>query len=208
MKLSQLSDDEIRSLPLIKKLKFIFSSVYDDGENYDVAIVLGGPVNRMEERAAACARLYKEGRVKKIITSGGVKREVSCGVLITEAEHLKNLLTAYGVNEEDIILENEARTTNENMICSVICLSRYVKQAKSVVIVTSLSHLYRSLLYAKNFLPRFYGIHGYANFELTPNYNSDNVAETVSSEDVELITREIIFTRNAITAGFFEDLDI
>lgn len=208
MKLSTLTDEEIRQLALNKKLKFIFSSVGDDGENYDVAIVLGGPINRMEERAAACARLYKTGRVKKVITSGGVKREVSCGTLITEAQHLKNLLTAYGVNEEDIILENEARTTNENMICSVIHLSRLVKNAKKVVIVTSHTHLFRSLLYAKNFLPRFYKIHGYANFNVIKNYNDESETTNLPSEEIERITKEIIYVKQGITAGFFEDLDI
>lgn len=204
MKLSNLSVEEIANLKAETKVNFLLGGYVDSGETFDVAIVLGGPVNCMEERASAGAELYKSGRVKKLITSGGVKREVSCGVLLTEAEHLKNLLVAYGVNANDVVLENEARTTKENMICSTLTLSRSCKDAKKVVIVTSPNHLKRSVIYGEFFLPKCYKVYGYA----VCNKNKTLKIPPITNELIAVIDKEIRLIKEVILAGFSPDLEI
>ena len=204
MKLSNMSILDILNCNLDKKLNLLFGFFTDSNEVFDAGIVLGGPVSRMEERASAGAELYKQGCVKKLIVSGGVKREICCGITVSEAEHLKTLLVSYGVNEEDVILENEARTTKENMICSVLTLSRYVKNAKNVVIITSPCHLRRSVYLAEYFLPKCYKVYGYTNL------TSDKkiVTPKLDDEGVFDVNKEVKLIQDIIIEGFAPDVEL
>ena len=180
MKISEVTEEYLLSLTPQQKWNIVCSGVKDDGESAAVAILLGSRPQRAKERALAAAQLYREGRVKYIVPSGGVEWDVD-GEMISEACYMKRILEAGGVPSDAIILENEARTTKENMIYSTLQLNRKTKfyGDKRVIIVTSQNHMKRSIALAKTFLPRFVSVSAYPSFPDEPKEewleNEDNI---------------------------------
>jgi len=127
-------------------------------EQYDFGIVMGGgmitidkeknrPVFRDNvDRIMQAVSLYKNGRINKILISGG------SGSLIyrdmKESELLKDYLVNIGIDAEDIIIETEsdntfenARNTNEILVneypdcsCLLITSAIHMKRAKACFI--------------------------------------------------------------------------
>ena len=161
MKLSQVDMEKIYDLSVEQKTEIVFGSCADDGLTGAAAILLGGIPEVLRERAQAAAQLYLSGRVPYIIPTGGVEWDTELGRM-TEAECMSRLLREYGVPEEAIILENQARTTRENMIFCTLQLTRTLKKRVHyrVYIVTSAAHLRRSLALANLYLPRSVEIAG------------------------------------------------
>ena len=154
MKLSEIDKEALMALSDEQKWNIACGGVRDDGESAETALLLGGRPARAVERALAAARLYQEGRVNVIVASGGVEWDYQ-GERISEARLMDRILRREGVPEEAIILENEARTTIENMIYGTLQISRrYDNFLDRVIIVTSVSHMKRSLALAKALLPR------------------------------------------------------
>ncbi len=119
----------------------------------DIAIVLGGAVNaatppriapdlgEAADRVAYAAELYRSGRVKAVLVSGGNLSWGASGA--PEAEAIRALLITWGVPAQAIRTENASRTTAEN--------ARGVKAmfpqlgAASALLVTSAAHMPRAL---------------------------------------------------------------
>lgn len=154
MKFSQIDKEHLLSLPAEEKHRILYTGWADDGQPADAALLLG--TRLCEERAAAAAKLYHAGRVPYIMPSGGVEWEFD-GEMISEARYMAKLLQQAGVPEEAILLENEARTTKENMICGTLQLSRalHLQNLHRVIIVTADYHMKRSLALARCLMPRF-----------------------------------------------------
>lgn len=161
MKLSETNAACLPGLSDEQKRRIVFSNTEDDGLHYDAALVLGGRL--CEERADAAAELYHAGRTNYLMPTGGVEWDRG-GETISEALYLVRLLRERGVPEEAIHIENEARTTKENMIYCTLQLQRRlrIENVKRVCIVTSDWHLKRSVELAKFFLPRTVAVSGYA----------------------------------------------
>lgn len=120
---------------------------------YDVGIILGGftdigktPRDRVYltqavDRMMHCLYLYKQGKIKKILASGG------SGVVgykpESEAENIKKALMLCGVPEADIILDEEARNTYENALYSAAILKSQFPEGR-YLIFTSAFHCRRS----------------------------------------------------------------
>ena len=161
MKLSQCTQETIALMSVEDVAAIAYGGCRDDGETADVALLLGSsPINCLE-RAECAAELYRSGRVGIIITSGGVEWEVD-GAMITEASLMARILMENGVPEEAIVMENEARNTAENMIYGSLQITRSVgiQHIRSVCVVTSASHLRRSMELARLFLPRWIRLSG------------------------------------------------
>ena len=123
-------------------------------KQFDVAIVLGGSTGMYDENAQRitysqsvdrlieATLLYRAGKVKKLLLSGG-SGFVSLPEL-KEAELLKAVLLQMRIDSNDIIIENESRNTYENALCSskLLKTGRY---GKSFVVITSAIHIRRSL---------------------------------------------------------------
>jgi len=119
----------------------------------DVIVVLGGMIQTISvnpgrpeltesaDRLVDAVRLYKLGKAKKILFTGG------SGLLFEsrykEADLAKGLLLDLGVKEEDLWIESNSRNTWENAKESKIILEE--KQTKSILLVTSAFHMKRSL---------------------------------------------------------------
>ncbi|TGE28925.1 YdcF family protein [Hymenobacter metallicola] len=86
--------------------------------------------------------LYRAGRIKYIIVSGGSGsvRQVAH----TEAHDLATLLRLAGVPRQRILLEEQSRNTRENALNTKALLARH-PDIKSIVLVTSAFHQRRAL---------------------------------------------------------------
>ncbi len=120
---------------------------------YDVGIVLGGMLrydqkfdrlqfDRGSDRLLQAIELYKNGRIKKILFSGG-----SGSILIPEAKeafYAKRFLLTLGITEEDIIIESESRNTKENAEFTKKILVEKFPQGK-FLLITSAFHMRRAM---------------------------------------------------------------
>lgn len=119
----------------------------------DIAIVLGATpywdnqINPcLQARVLHAVDLYKKGKVKAIIVSGGKDPEGT----ITEAEVMKQIALDGGMEPAYIFEELKATSTFENIEYSQAGLDYY--QTKSVVIVTEPYHSPRGELVANKLL--------------------------------------------------------
>jgi uncharacterized SAM-binding protein YcdF (DUF218 family) len=86
--------------------------------------------------------LYKLGKIKKILISGG------SGSLLypdeSESEDLYDFCMIAGVRKKDILLENQSRNTHENAIYSLKIIEEENIEGK-VLLITSAFHMRRSI---------------------------------------------------------------
>ncbi len=119
-------------------------------ETFEAAIVLGGgadpermPQDRLyfhkgADRVIHALYLYKTGKVKKIIFTGGK------GEVFEEPERnnqqIRDFYILCGVKESDIIMENIARNTYENAVFT----ARLIDKNKKHILITSAFHMRRA----------------------------------------------------------------
>ncbi|MCL2327503.1 MAG: YdcF family protein [Bacteroidetes bacterium] len=124
---------------------------------YKYALVLGGftdydkSVDRIvfqnsSDRLWQALWLYKQGKVKKIILSGGEGRILQRGY--TESESTRDFLVEIGIPADDIIVENQSRNTFENIKYSKQILDS-LQHSEPVLLVTSATHLPRAMACAR-----------------------------------------------------------
>ncbi len=120
---------------------------------YPIGVVLCGitntrlkPKDRVHfqkgaDRIIHAVQLYKEGKIKKILISGG------SGSLLypeeSESSDLNQFALMTGVKKRDIILENESRNTHENALFS----GKIIEEEKlkgNVLLITSAFHMKRA----------------------------------------------------------------
>jgi uncharacterized SAM-binding protein YcdF (DUF218 family) len=113
----------------------------------DVVVVLGGGLaqgshlGQAGDRVMQAALLWRAAKVKTIIISGGnVPWERSSS---TDAGFAAELLEAYGVPRDSIIVESDSRNTHENAINTAVIWRE--GQFHSGLLVTSAAHLPRAL---------------------------------------------------------------
>ncbi|TGE04091.1 YdcF family protein [Hymenobacter fodinae] len=100
-------------------------------------------VNQGADRLLHTLWLYRAGRIRKIIVSGG-SGAIGTEVARSEAEELRILLRLAGVPTQDILLENKSRNTHENALNTKALLAQH-PDIKSLVLVTSAFHERRAL---------------------------------------------------------------
>jgi len=127
---------------------------YSETPQYDVGIVLSGPVRNFKspkdrvyigqgsDRFLHAADLYKYGKIKHILVTGGHKPLNEA--LENEAEKIKKVLVQCGVPDSVITCESEAKNTRENALNSAEILKAKFPNQKYVVI-TSGYHMRRSI---------------------------------------------------------------
>ena len=204
MKLSTLTEEQLSQLTVQQVTEIVYGDWQDDGESYDVALLLGGKAFVCRERAEAAAHLWHTGRVKYIVPTGGVKWETELGE-ISESTLLRHYLLELGVPEEAILQEDEASTTVENMLYSTILMQRVlrIKNVRKLAVVTSPCHLRRSLLHANNYLPRPVEVHGFA-LAKTPDNRTDWNGDTVQQKRTH---RELRLLWQLVQTGIVPDVE-
>ncbi len=147
------------SITIILMICIVFSSKSSYvPQKSDCILVLGHslengvtPGNWLSERLSQGLELYKSGYANKIILSG----KQGPGDNITVAQSMMEWLIQNGANENDIILENNAGSTYENILFSKELLEK--NNFNSVIVVTSDFHMFRSMLIAENILENVSG---------------------------------------------------
>ncbi|TXK85468.1 YdcF family protein [Paenibacillus sp. N3.4] len=112
----------------------------------DVGIVLGASLRQdipspgLQERLDLAVDLYKQGKFKQVIVSGGLDHN---GSKLTEAEGMRNYLVQKGVPQTSILLEPKSTSTYENLVYSKQIMDEH--GLVSAIIMTHQFHGSRSL---------------------------------------------------------------
>ncbi|MFN6991353.1 MAG: YdcF family protein [Fervidobacterium sp.] len=139
----------------------------DTEDKGEYVVILGGGIDKYQgtieigkhtlRRLLKGFQLYKT-RPRKIIVTGG-----AIGINVSEGSIMKKVLTQMGIPEEDIIVEEFAKNTFEN--------AKYTKKLllnSSITIVTSVSHMRRSLWVFKRFFNEVYHV----NADITSDFKN------------------------------------
>ncbi|WP_428664995.1 YdcF family protein [Runella sp.] len=129
----------------------------DRESTYEVGVVLTGGIiksyhrpskyiwfSKSGDRALQAFELYKRGRIKKIIISGGEGSLRGSKVNNSENEGIRQYLIDSGVAAADIIQDSLSLNTRQNAINTAKILKEQFKTNKCVVI-TSAFHMRRSI---------------------------------------------------------------
>lgn len=147
-----------RSLTIIAVLLialplFCFAAVYVQGTRHsdasaDVAIVLGAavwenaPSPVFQERIAHGLTLYRQGRVRYLLFTGGL----GDGKQISEAEAAKREVIAAGIPASHILTETESHTTYQNLYYARAVMREH--KLTTALIVSDPPHMLRALMMA------------------------------------------------------------
>lgn len=204
MKLSQISMDQLSSLNTEQIDRIVFSEREEALEKGAAAILLGGNPLILAERARAAAELYHQNVVPYIIPTGGVRWDTDRGPL-TEAEYLSALLAEAGVPQSAILLENEATTTRENMLYAALLMEKHLHPRGNyrLYIVSSPSHIKRSLAFASLYLPRKAALSGFSD-SMSPGNAGIWVQDEFQSSR---IYRELAEIKKTVDCGDMEDIE-
>ena len=205
MRFGELTEAQLSQLTTQQITEIVYGDWKDNGDTYDVALLLGGKALVCRERAAAGAYLWRSGRAKWLVPTGGVEWETELGV-ISEANLLRHYLLEEGVPEDVILMENEARTTVENMLYSTILLQRQLKirNVRKLAVVTSANHLNRALRHANNYLPRSVEVCGFC----IPQPESDAQHWFLDPVQKARTERELLLLWKLIQTGLTPDIEI
>jgi uncharacterized SAM-binding protein YcdF (DUF218 family) len=127
-----------------------YRPINDIREPYDYGIVLGGMTDWDDEhrrvifseatdRLMQALDLYKTGKIRKIIISGGSGRILKPDE--NEALFLKDYLLRIGIPSADLLIEPLARNTRENALFVAKMLP---KRNNSAILITSALHMRRA----------------------------------------------------------------
>ncbi len=126
-------------------------AVKEEIKDADLIVVLGGGIDKgryltlvSSHRLVKGAQLYFEGRANKILVSGGISGKANvpeAAVMAQEARRLK-------IPAGDILLEKRARDTHDQAM-EVKKMSDSL-QLKTILLVTSFSHMKRALMAFEN----------------------------------------------------------
>lgn len=140
--------------------------------HYDACIILGSPASKdgtctrvQKSRMDRAIELYTENKVSTIIISGGCV----CNAY-SEAGVMKAYALSKNVKESDIILEEQARNTYENLVYSKEICKQY--HLHKIIVVTSNFHVRRASFFVHKFFDD-YVMAGTRNHEKFRHYFSE-----------------------------------
>lgn len=148
MKLSKINNENLTDNQIEK---IVFSNINDSGKSAKYGIVFGS-YTLQKYRIEQATNLYKEGRVKKLILTGG-KGGISNknNEDIAEAVIMKKLLLEKGINEQDLILESNSNSTIENGINVANVLNSISENIQELILISSEFHLKRCMAIMKKY---------------------------------------------------------
>ena len=126
---------------------------YEETKNYDIGIVPGGMISynndlkrivfhRGSDRIFQAVKLYKLGKIKKILITGDSGDLYEDG--LDEAEQLKAYLVSIGLHPYDIIIETKSKNTQENAEFTAELLKNEYPHFTSYLLITSAFHMKRA----------------------------------------------------------------
>ena len=128
---------------------------FNEIKNHKIGIVLTGVTNLSKtaydrtffnkgaDRITHALQLYREGKIKKILITGG--QGLNPVNLQSEAELLQRFLIMTGVPSEDVMIEDESKNTHENALFTKTFLEQKgIDTNQEFILVTSAFHMKRS----------------------------------------------------------------
>lgn len=124
-------------------------------KQYDACIILGSPTNTdgscsqvQRNRMDRAIELYQARKVNTLIVSGGCVKNAFC-----EAMVMQDYAQKRGIPIQDIVLEEKARNTYENLlyskqVCESLCFHH-------VIVVTSKFHVRRASFFVRKFFTEY-----------------------------------------------------
>jgi uncharacterized SAM-binding protein YcdF (DUF218 family) len=199
MKISQLIPEKLTDTQMTDLL---YKNIQDDYQKGD-CIFVPGSSKAVENRLPKAIQLYKEGRAKKILFSGGVIWE---GTKLPEAKLLQLKAIELGIPSEDILIEDVSLNTKENVLASLLVLDRGIglHNVNRLLVVSANYHMRRLHLNLKTFMPQW------VQYSLCPvNHQTtrqDNwFQSSYGRKRVEMESSKII---NYVKKGYILDDDV
>lgn len=137
--------------------------------HYEMAIVMGGfgemnretgqfCGNQRADRLWEAVRLYKEGKVGRILITGDATSNIVKGD--SDKDVFLRYMDSFGMPDTAFVFEQYARNSRENAVNTVTMLRQMDIPADSCLLVTSMEHMGRSLgCFAKTgFEPDWYSV--------------------------------------------------
>ena len=133
----------------------------DSVVNAKYAVVLGAglrgdqPSQTLKNRLDKGVEYLRENPEAKIVAAGGV----GAAATLSEAEVMKRYLTAQGIDEKRILLEDKSTTTDENLkFTKELIIAREGMPIHAITVITSDYHLYRAKQIAGKYYPQVQGL--------------------------------------------------
>ena len=169
----------------------------------DAALVLGGGIDDMQDRAASAEALFGRVKIGKFIACGGAVGEFRGGKQ-AECCTLRTLLREAGVTAE-IVEETSSKDTIENILFAFTLLKNDLLTQKRlrVVVVTSAWHLCRAVAPARCLMPKTVSVYGFH-----AAYDAERARMRTSPALRARAEGELGFLREAVACGFAEDFEI
>ncbi|MGE6259730.1 YdcF family protein [Heyndrickxia sporothermodurans] len=148
MKISELDENNLTDEMMTRLL---YKNISDDKKNGE-CIFVPGSSKAVLHRLPKAVELYKQGRAKKILFSGGV---IWDGSDLCEAQLLREKAIELGVPEIDILFETSSQHTKENVLASLLVLDREfdLQNIKRLIVVTTIYHMRRMYLNLLTYMP-------------------------------------------------------
>jgi uncharacterized SAM-binding protein YcdF (DUF218 family) len=197
MKLSEINVDRLTQEQITK---ILYGDAKDDGEKGDCIFVYGG---RGIERVHKAVELYKQGRAKYILFTGGL---VYGKYTYPEALKMRDEALILGIPEDKILVEDRSNHTKENAIASLFVLENKfgIHNIKHLLVVSIPYHYKRSILTLKTYYPKWIDYTWCpANYKNHQAYNWWK-----DSESYEYVTNEINNLVKFVREGQLIDVEI
>lgn len=122
----------------------VYDGLSDNGTKADLAVILGNKVNedgtlskRLETRLRTGVQLFKAGRVKQILVSGGLGKEG-----FYEGDKMKEFLKTHDVPDSVIIVDNLGNNTRASVDNTLTLTKRM--SFDSLIVVSQYFHVSRT----------------------------------------------------------------
>lgn len=128
---------------------------FNEVKNHEIGIVLTGVTNLSKtaydrtffnkgaDRITHALQLYREGKIKKILITGG--QGLNPVNPQSEAEVLQRFLLMTGVPAEDVMIEDQSKNTRENAVFTKSFLEKKgIDVNQEFILITSAFHMKRS----------------------------------------------------------------
>lgn len=148
MKLSEINNANLTDKQIEK---IVFSDINDSEKSAKYGIVFGS-YTLQKYRIEQAIKLYKEGRVEKLILTGG-KGGISNknNEDVPEAELMKASLVKNGISPQHLILDNSSNSTIENGINVAKILNNLQENIQELILISSEFHLKRCMAIMKKY---------------------------------------------------------
>ena len=186
--------------------------VFSTLPEYEIGIVLTGVTNLSKitfdrtffnkgaDRATHAVQLYKMGKIKKILITGG--QGLNPNHPYSEAELLRDFMVMAGVDENDILVESQAKNTYQNaVLAKETMLKNGIPLQEKSLLITSAFHMKRSKgcfdkvgLSTDTFPVDYYAHESKYDIPslLYPNPNAINHWHTLAKEWIGIVTYSIL----------------